>query len=372
MSVRCSEIFKLIEEMAPRHLAETWDNVGLQVGDPRAEVKRVLLALDVNLSVAGEAGEKGAGLIVSHHPVMLKPSKSIRLDRPEGELIGYLIKNNISVYAAHTNLDITAGGVNSALADKLGLRDHSVLHQTGRERYIKLAVFVPAGHVENVRNAISEAGAGWIGNYSHCTFMTQGAGTFKPLEGTNPYIGRAGEIEQVEEVKLETIVPFSGLKSVIQAMLKAHPYEEAAYDLYPLENAGPAYGLGRVGALAEPLSFHHFAERVKAALDLPAIRVGGSPENTVKKVAVCGGSGAELWPAALSAGADTLVTGDVKYHVAQDILAAGLKFVDAGHHGTEAVVLPVLHSYLLDRCRQANMDVEFHLSETDTDPFAYL
>jgi dinuclear metal center YbgI/SA1388 family protein len=372
MSVRCDEIFKLIEEMAPRHLAEAWDNAGLQVGDPGAEVKKVLLSLDVNLSVAGEAGEKGAGLIVSHHPVMLKPLKSIRFDRPEGELITYLIKNNISVYAAHTNLDTAAGGVNSVLADKLGLRDLSVLHQTGRERYIKLAVFVPAGHVENVRNAIAEAGAGWIGNYSHCTFMTPGTGTFKPLEGTSPYIGRAGEIEQVEEIKLETIVPAGGLKSVIQAMFKAHPYEEVAYDLYPLENAGPAHGLGRVGVLAEPISFHQFAGRVKAALNLSAIRLGGSPESTVKKVAVCGGSGAELWPAALSAGADTLVTGDVKYHVAQDILAAGLKFVDAGHHGTEAVVLPVLRSYLLDRCRQANMDIEFLLSETNTDPFAYL
>lgn len=372
MPVKCREVFNLIEEMAPRHLAESWDNVGLQVGDPRAEVDRVLLALDVSLGVAEEAKEKGAGLIVSHHPMMLKPPKSISLDRPDGALIGYLLRNGITVYAAHTNLDIAAGGVNSALAEKLGLNDLSVLHQTGRERYSKLAVFVPAGHVEDVRNAVSEAGGGWIGNYSHCTFMIPGTGTFKPLEGTNPYIGKTGEVEQVKEIKLETIVPAGRLNAVIQAMLKAHPYEEAAYDLYPLENAGPAYGLGRVGTLDEPLSFQQFAEKVKADLGLPAVRLGGSPKSAVRKVAVCGGSGAELWPAALRAGADTLVTGDVKYHVAQDMLAAGLKFVDAGHHGTEAVVMSSLQSYLAGRCREANMGIEVLLSQTNTDPFAYL
>lgn len=372
MPAKCREIFNLIEEMAPRHLAESWDNVGLQVGDPRAEVDKVLLTLDVSLRVAEEAKEKGAGLIMSHHPMMLKPPKSISLDRPHGKLIGYLIRNSITVYAAHTNLDIAAGGVNYALAEKLELSDLTVLHQTGRERYIKLAVFVPADRVEDVRNAVSEAGAGWIGNYSHCTFMTPGTGTFKPLEGSNPYIGEKGEIEQVKEIKLETIVSAGSLNTVIQAMLKAHPYEEVAYDLYPLENAGPAYGLGRVGTLAEPLLFRQFAEKVKADLGLPAVRLGGSPESAVRKVAVCGGAGAELWPAALRAGADTLVTGDVKYHVAQDMLAAGLKFVDAGHHGTEAVVMSSLRSYLVDRCREAGMDVEVLLSQTNTDPFAYL
>lgn len=372
MPVKCREIFNLIEDMAPRHLAESWDNVGLQVGDPRAEVDRALLTLDVSLTVAEEAKEKGAGLIVSHHPMLLKPLKSISLDHPKGELIGYLIRNSITVYAAHTNLDIAAGGVNSALAEKLGLKELSVLHQTGRGRYVKLAVFVPAADVENVRNAVSEAGAGWIGNYSHCTFMTSGIGTFKPLEGTKPYIGKSGNTERVDEVKLETILAADSLNNVIQAMLKAHPYEEVAYDLYPLENAGPSYGLGRIGELTEPLSFHQFAEKVKVALNQPTVRLGGSAKSMVKKVAVCGGSGAELWSDALRAGADTLVTGDVKYHVAQDMLDAGLKFIDAGHHGTEAVVIPVLHSYLVNRCREAKMDVEFILSQTNTNPFAYL
>lgn len=371
MPVKCEEIFKLIEEIAPRHLAESWDNVGLQVGDPKAAVERVLLTLDVNFHVAKEAVEKGAGLIVSHHPVMLKPLKCIDLSKPAGALISFIIGKNINVYTAHTNLDVAAGGVNYALGERLGLNNLTLLHQTGLTRYVKLVVFVPERHVDDVRSAISEAGAGWIGNYSHCTFMTRGTGTFKPLAGTNPYLGRTGELEKVEEIRLETIVSTNILNRVIQAMLKSHPYEEVAYDLYPLENTGPAYGLGRVGELPEPLSFRQFAERVKTALNLSAIRLGGHPEAVVRKVAVCGGSGAELWPAALKTGADTIVTGDVKYHIAQEMLESGLKFIDAGHYGTEAVIIPVLHSYLAGRCSDENMSVEFLLSQTNTDPFAY-
>lgn len=372
MGVKCREIFKMIEEMAPRHLAESWDNAGLQVGDPGAGVDSVLLSLDVDLAVAGEARARGAGLIVCHHPLLLKPLKSLSLDQPAGELLGYLVKNGITVYAAHTNLDIAAGGVNHALAEKLGLQEVSILRRTGQERYFKLAVFIPEGHLNQVRDAVAEAGAGWIGNYSHCAFISRGTGTFRPLPGASPFIGKTGEIERVEESKLETIVPGDKLKAVVRAMLEAHPYEEAAYDLYPLENAGPGRGLGLVGALPGAPSFREFAERVKTALGLSGLRLGGRPEATVSRVAVCGGSGAELWPDALRAGADTLVTGDVKYHTAQDMLAAGLSFVDAGHYGTEAAVLEKLQGFLIKRCREAGLDLDVLISQTNTDPFAYL
>jgi len=369
--VECQVIFDFIEEMAPCSQAEGWDNTGLQIGDPRAEVERIMLALDVNYDVVLEAKSRGAGLIVSHHPLLLKPLKSIRPDQPAGKLIEYIIKNGITVYAAHTNLDIATGGINSILAEKLGLIETSVLEPTGQERYIKLAVFIPAGHVEEVHQAVSEAGAGWIGNYSHCAFQTPGTGTFRPLSGTSPYIGREGKLERVEEVRLETIVPVDKLSSVLKAMIEAHPYEEVAYDLYPLENSGPAYGLGRVGRLAGPVSFREFARNIKEVLGLPAVRLGGSLENTVKKVAVCGGAGAKLWPAALRAGADTFVTGDVKYHEAQEMIAAGLNFIDAGHYGTETVILPVLQSYLEKRCLSGGLNVGIILSEVNTDPFVY-
>lgn len=372
MAAKCGDIFKIIEEMAPGRLAESWDNSGLQVGDAAAEVHRVLLALDVDLAVAREAREKGAELIVCHHPLLLKPLKNVNLAHPSGKLLGFLIKNDITVYAAHTNLDLAAGGVNAALAERLGLRDLAVLRQTGRERYLKLAVFIPSGHLEAVRDAVAEAGAGWIGNYSHCTFATPGTGTFMPRAGSDPYLGRTGELEQVEETRLETIVPAGKLKAVLQAMLQAHPYEEVAYDLYLLENEGPARGLGLVGTLPEELSLGEFARRVKSALGLTGLRFGGRPDSPVRKVAVCGGSGAELWPDALKAGADTYVTSDLKYHPAQDMLAAGLNFVDAGHYGSEAAVLASLQDYLGRRCRETGLNLDLFLSQTITDPFAYL
>lgn len=372
MPVKCGEIFRLIEEMAPPYLAENWDNSGLQVGDPRVEVERVMLALDVNLKVAREAKTRDCRLIVSHHPLLFKPPGSIRFDRSEGELIAYLVKNNLHVYAAHTNLDNAADGVSKALAEELGLKKLALLSQSGRERFLKLAVFVPPEHGEAVHSAMSEAGAGWIGNYSHCAFLTRGAGTFKPLPGTNPYIGKTGVLEQVAEIKIETILPDSKLEPVLRAMLEAHPYEEVAYDLYELVNSGPAYGAGRAGELADTVSFRQFAENVKSALGLPSLRLGGSLDDPVRKVAVCGGSGADFWKDALRAGADVFVTGDMKYHTAQDMLAAGLKFVDPGHYGTEAVILPVLQRFLARRCLEKNMDVEILLAQTNTDPFAYL
>ncbi|MFX4261644.1 Nif3-like dinuclear metal center hexameric protein [Pelotomaculum propionicicum] len=371
MSVKCASIFRLIEEFAPAHLAESWDNCGLQVGDPQAGVEKALLTIDVNLAVAREAVDKGAGLILSHHPLLLKPPKAINTRQPLGELISFLIRNNITVYAAHTNLDAAAGGVNSALAERLGLIETAVLQQTGQTGLFKLVVFIPVGHEEKVRAAILEAGAGWIGNYSHCSFMTGGTGTFKPLAGASPYYGRTGELEQVEEVRFETIVPAGILEKAVSAMLDAHPYEEVAYDILPLKNRVSNCGLGRVGKLIEPVSLSRFAGKVKENLAVPAVRIGGRQDSIVKTVAVCGGSGADLWPEALKAGADTIVTGDVKYHTAQEITAAGMNFIDAGHYGTESVVLPVLLKYLGDICGRAGIDIGLILSQTNTDPFAY-
>lgn len=371
MPVALSDIFKIIESLAPPAMAESWDNTGLLLGDPRAVTDKIILTLDVNMDVAQETKARGAGLIISHHPLFIKPIKNIRLDEPGGRLIAYLIKNDIALYTAHTNLDSAIGGVNDALAAKLGLAGLSVLHISGGEHYVKLVVFVPASHAGIVRDAVCSAGAGWIGNYSHCTFQTAGTGTFLPLEGTNPFIGQKGEISFVEELRLETVVPSARAGAVVQSMLAAHPYEEVAYDLYPLENTGPPYGLGRVGNLSVPVPFEDFAGRVKDALGLVQIRLGGALTETVHRVAVCGGSGAELYAGALAAGADVLVTGDLKYHVAQEILSHGLKFIDAGHGGTERVMLPALRDYLLEKCAASGLKVDVLVAEAVTDPFTY-
>ncbi|MCL5781282.1 MAG: Nif3-like dinuclear metal center hexameric protein, partial [Firmicutes bacterium] len=212
----------------------------------------------------------------------------------------------------------------------------------------------------------------WIGNYSDCTFQVKGTGTFRPLEGTNPYIGRQGQLEQVEEVRLETIVAGAQVKGVLKAMLEAHPYEEVAYDLYPLENQGGSFGLGRIGSLKEQKSFADFIIHVKEALGLATVKVGGGMWRDVRRVAVCGGSGGELWPVAAARGAEVFITGDIKYHTAQDMLAAGLNFIDAGHFATEHLVLPVLQNKLAEACRQKNLDITVVVTKRQSDPFMFL
>lgn len=370
MAVKCRVVFELIEEFAPLSLAEDWDNTGLQLGDPQAEVDKILLTLDVNRAVAEDALDQGAGLIISHHPLFFKPLRRLSLDSPLGGLAAFLIRHNITVYTAHTNLDGAAGGVNAVLAGRLGLKEIAVLRPAG-QRYAKLVVFIPPGHENDVRDALTGAGAGWIGNYRDCTFQTKGMGTFRPLAGTNPFIGRRGELEQVEEIRLETIVPVEKTGMAVKAILKAHPYEEVAYDIYPLDNPETTAGPGRLGRLPEPLLFRDFVEHVKRVLGAGRVKAGGLPERVVNKVAVCGGSGAELWPLALQGGADVLITGDIKYHTGQDMLAGGINFIDAGHHATERVILPVLGSYLEGCCRAGSLGAQVLLSQVNTNPFTY-
>lgn len=370
MPAKCGAIIAMIEELSPLDLAEDWDNCGLQAGDPERVVSRVLVALDMDQSVLDEALSKGAELIVTHHPLLLKGIRQIREDRPPGRLLAGIIRAGISVYSAHTNLDSAGAGVNAVLAEKLGLTG-AVALRPGAEKYLKLVVFVPADHADTVRSAVARAGAGWIGNYSDCTFMLRGTGTFRPLEGTNPFIGSRGRLEKVDEVRLETIVPARLAGSVVKAVLAVHPYEEVAYDLYPLENRPAGTGIGRVGILEQPVPFDRFTMQVKEALRLDAVLRGGAADRLIRKVAVCGGSGGDYWPLAVAAGADVLVTGDIGYHKARDMLAAGICFIDAGHYGTERVVLPALADYLGSRCREQGMDVEVLVSEVDGDPFVF-
>ncbi|GAW28415.1 Nif3-like dinuclear metal center hexameric protein [Carboxydocella sp. ULO1] len=366
---KIGQIISWIEELAPRKLAAEWDNVGLMLGDPGAETDKVLVALDCTPAVAEEAIEQGAGLLVTHHPLIFRPLKNLRFDTAAGRLLARLIQNNIAVYSAHTNLDSAEKGINATLARALNLQDIQVLEPGWREEYIKIVVFVPAGHEEAVRLAMAEAGAGHIGNYSHCTFQTQGTGTFLPLTGTNPYLGQVGQLERAEEYRLETICPKSKLKRVLQAMLKVHPYEEVAYDLYPLLNEGPALGLGRIGLLSQPLTLAQLAARIKEIVSVARLRLGGSPEQTVKKVALCSGSGASLAARAKMQGADVLLTGDVKYHEAQDMLQMGLSFIDAGHFATEAFYLPYWVRELQQKAAGAGAIVEIIQSTREKEPW---
>ncbi|MED3648247.1 Nif3-like dinuclear metal center hexameric protein [Halalkalibacterium halodurans] len=364
-------VIQLFERWSPKSLAVEGDKNGVLIGTLNKPIQRVLTALDVTESVIDEAIELGAELILAHHPIIFRPLSSIRTDTAYGRIIEKAIKHDLTIYAAHTNLDITKGGVNDLMADALGLKDIEVLAPTTTESLYKLVVFVPHTHTDQVREALGRAGAGHIGNYSYCTFNSKGTGTFKPEEGTNPFIGKQGALEFVEELKIETIVTEGQKNKVVAAMIKSHPYEEPAYDLYPLANEGETLGLGRIGYLHESMTLEEFAKQVKKAFDVPTARVVGSLETQIRKVAVLGGDGNKYMAHALRKGADVIVTGDVYYHVAHDALMDGLNIVDPGHN-VEKIMKQGVKEKLEKLLKDKKYDTEVVASSVHTDPFTFI
>ncbi|MDR4314360.1 YqfO protein [Niallia circulans] len=364
------EIISLFEQFSPKVYAMEGDKIGLQVGDLSRPVKRVMIALDVLDEVVEEAISKKVDLIIAHHPPIFRSLSKITMDNPAGKLMHKLIKNDIAVYAAHTNLDVAKGGVNDLLSDALGIQDAEVLVPTYEEKLKKLVVYVPKEHVEQVKKAIGDAGAGSIGNYSHCVFSTEGIGEFQPLEGAVPYIGSVNKLEQVEEVKIESVYLASKEKKIVRAMVKAHPYEEVAYDIYDLQIKGEQFGLGRIGRVEET-TLGEFADHVKKVLDVNGIRVVGNLDSRVKKVAVLGGDGNKYYSHALMKGADVYITGDMYYHVAHDAQAAGLNIIDPGHN-VEKVMKNGVTKVLKRMCDEKGYDVEIFPSLTHTDPFTFV
>lgn len=337
MALSAQRIVGFLEDIAPRSLAEEWDNVGLLVGSLNRQVERVLLTLDITDESVDRAIRENCELIISHHPVIFRPLKAIRTDLAAGQLIAKIVNAGITVYSAHTNWDKAANGTNKKLADAFALKEREVLKVCGSFKSFKLVVYVPVDHTEAVFSAMSRAGAGYVGNYSHCGFQLTGTGTFMPLEGANPQTGEVGTLARVQETRMETIVPERKLKAVISAMLKAHPYEEVAYDVIELKNAYEEYGLGVLGYLPEVSDWATFAAKIRALF--PNARVTGRVNEHVRKVAVCGGSGGELLYAAAARGADVFITGDVSYHQSLDAKAEGIAVVDAGHYETEVLIL---------------------------------
>ncbi|ANC77900.1 Nif3-like dinuclear metal center hexameric protein [Fictibacillus phosphorivorans] len=364
-------IISLLESFAPKKMAVEGDPIGLQVGSLNKPVQKVMIALDVLESVVDEAIEGKVDLIIAHHPLLYRPLKKIDISTSKGKVIEKLIKNDIAVYAAHTNLDVTSLGVNEWLADQLQLMNTEVLSTTYEDKLVKLSVFVPRTHEEQVKDAIGNAGAGHIGNYSHCTFTSNGIGTFTPLEGTSPYIGKQGQLEKVEEVKIESILPESIQKMVISAMKKAHPYEEVAYDLYPLLNKGEELGIGKIGKLSKEMNLQEFVEHVKKVFGLSHLRVIKGKNSSIKKVAVVGGDGNKYIYPALYKGADVLVTGDIYYHNAHDAQEEGLTIIDAGHH-IEQIMKSKLKDLLEQKLMNHKYETEVVKSNIVTDPFSFM
>lgn len=364
------QVIQLFEQWAPKHLAMDGDPIGLHIGQLNRPVERVLVTLDVNEQVVDEAIKKGANLILAHHPPLFRPLKQIATDTPQGRIIEKCIRHEITVYAAHTNLDIATGGVNDLMAEKLHLKDLSILAETTAETLYKFIVFSPATHTAEIRAALAKAGAGAIGEYEACSFSSTGQGRFTPTDAANPHIGFANKAEIVAEEKIEVIVAEGVRNRVLKAMLNAHPYEEPAYDVLRLEQKGEAFGLGRIGSLEEEMTLDEFASKVKAAFEVPALRFVGNPQKTVKKVAVLGGDGNKYIYAAKRSGADVFVTGDLYFHVAQDAESIDLAVVDPGHH-VEQVMIEGVAAYMTTQCEEQQYDVEWIQSEINTEPFQF-
>jgi dinuclear metal center YbgI/SA1388 family protein len=351
--VRVAQIAEAVERIAPLALAEDWDNCGLQVGDPEVEVNRVLVALTPLPEIFEEAEEKGADFLLFHHPLIFDPLKAIVTSSYPGDLLARAIRNGHAVYAAHTSYDAAPAGVSVALARRLDLGGPlRVLSPRGALR--KLVVFVPEENVDAVAKALAGAGAGVIGDYTECTFRTQGRGTFRGGEGANPYLGEKGRLEQVEEVRMETVVPAHAVQRAVEAATAAHPYEEIALDVYPVEGSPEGCGYGRLGTLTERLTAEELREHVSESLGFPA-RLVADPGRRIETVAVLGGSGGSFIPEVAVSGAHAYVTGDVDYHDALLAESLGLTVIDAGHAATE---LPSLEPLALQLTELVDVPVE--------------
>ncbi len=353
MLAQVKTIIAYMEELAPSSIAISGDPVGLQLGHPEAEVEKIMVALDPELNAIEEAGEIGAEMLVTHHPLFYNQLTSLNLSTSTGHLAATALKKGMHIFCAHTNYDIAPRGVNYHLAKTLGLpaEQGRVLEATGNEQLLKLVVFIPVGHEDRVRDAIALAGAGKIGGYSHCTFQVAGTGTFMPGEGTAPYIGSQNELEKVDEMRMETILPATIKGAVIKALVDAHPYEEVAYDLYPLALEGGNIGLGLYFDLEKAVSLEEIANQCRGNLKAESLRYWDAGKSNFSRVAVCGGSGGSLVEQAARQGVEILISGDFRYHDLKLAQSYGLALVDAGHDATEWPGVASIQGYLDDRLK---------------------
>lgn len=321
------DVLSALERVAPAELALDWDNVGLQVGDPRATVFRATVALDASLASVNHAAESGAELLLTHHPLFFSPSKRIDTGHGTGEILSAALRSELNIAAAHTNWDHAENGLNDALARHFRLEEVQPFGNGPEIALATLVVYAPTGSEERLIEAMANAGAGCIGPYRRCAFTSFGTGTFEPLEGAHPAIGVVGRRQSVNEARIKMVLPVSRREAVIAAMKAAHPYEMVAYSLLPIIEGLP-HPAGRIGDLPRPLSREEFLRAVGA-------KEAWGPEKTIERVAVVGGAADSEWTAALAAGADAFVTGEVKHHNALAAAEAGLLIVAAGHYATE-------------------------------------
>ncbi len=347
--MKVNDVIQAMQEWAPEELAYSWDKIGLATGSPTQSVSKIMTCLTITQDMVKAAKRAKVDMIVSHHPLIWEPIKTLRTDNPLSKLFLDIHAAGIACYSAHTNLDVAEAGVNHILADRLGLKNKTPLFSTPQAGLQKLVTFVPESHAEAVLHAVSDAGAGSIGDYTHASFSSEGVGTFCPNENATPYSGKKGAINREAELRFETIVPKRKAKAVVAAMLKVHPYEEVAYDLYTLDITDKTYSLGLRGELPKAIALDTFAKQVKKGLEIEYVRVTGKSNAKVKNIAVMGGAGGDQ-AGSIPGDVDVFVTGDVKYHNALDAYDTGLNIIDAGHHGTEKWIVPAMQHYIKKQC----------------------
>lgn len=364
--MKASEIINFLEKWAPPSLQESYDNSGLIVGDRNSEVRGVVVSLDCIESTVEEAISTGCNMVIAHHPIVFGGLKRFNGSNYVERTVIKAIKNDVLIYAIHTNLDNVQTGVNRMIGKKLGLKNLKIL-QPKKGLLKKVVTFCPTDHAEKVRAAMFEAGAGRIGEYDMCSFNLDGTGTFRGSENTNPHVGEPGKLHSEAEVRIETIIPTHVLKTVLRAMQEAHPYEEVAYDIYPLENLWNEVGSGMIGELDSAMAISDFFNHLKSSMEVPALRHTRILKDHIKKVAFCGGSGSFLIDTAKAKGADVFITSDIKYHQFFD--ADGkIVLVDIGHYENEQFTCDLI----AEKLKGKFPTFAVRLSETSTNPIKYV
>lgn len=363
--MKVQDIVSVLNAWAPPSYQESYDNSTLITGTPDLVITGVLISLDCTEEVVQESIDKGANLIISHHPIVFRGLKSFTGKNYVERTIIKAIKSDIAIFSIHTNLDNVETGVNKKICDKIGLINTQILFP--KENLLnKLVTFVPAANLREVKEALFSAGAGNTGNYDECSFQVEGSGSFKPNQYANPVIGEANQREIVDEMRLEVLLPSHKKQSVLNALKKSHPYEEVAYYLSSLENINQTVGSGMVGYLNDPMSPSDFFRKLKAEFNLSIIKHTSFHKDEIRKIAVCGGSGSFLLSKAKASHADVFITGDFKYH---EFFDAEKKIIiaDIGHYESEVHTKELICDFLKEKFA----NIALNLSETDTNPIKY-
>jgi dinuclear metal center YbgI/SA1388 family protein len=368
MTVKIMEIQKWMEARFPSNWAEPWDHIGLQLGDPEQRIERLGVSLEATPRSVSWAVQNGLQLMICHHPLFFQPIYSLTNRQEPGRTALRMAQEGIALLVAHTNLDSAPDGVSTALALRLGLIDLRPIECPFQDS-VKLVVFIPIGYEEKIMQRLDEAKAGRIGSYRLCTYKSRGEGTFKAEIGSHPFQGERGKLERVSEWRLEILTPRVRVLELIETIRRAHPYEEMAYDIYPLENNSPDLGLGRVGRFDPPLSWESFIQRLKQEVEVPSVRVSGSIPSIVRKAAVCGGSGRALIPGASSSGAEVFIGGEFGYHPIVAHEGQSLALIEIGHYPSEKWVIPALAGSLREKSQGEDWGLEILEEILPGDPY---